>query len=226
MRPDGCLMHLGRNDLQVKIRGYRVEIAEIEMALLDIDAVKEAVVVPLEDVPDHKRLVAYIVPTTPPAPTVSALRGALAAKLPDYMIPSAFVLLDTLPLIGIGKVDRRALPAPGRARPDLANPYVPPRNPIEAGVCKVWAEMLDLEQVGIHDSFLELGGHSLLATRIVSRIRDMFHIEVPLRTLLVASTVAAMAVIMVQRQAEAFDPAELARVLAEVEGLPDEQSAR
>lgn len=226
MRPDGCLMHLGRNDLQVKIRGYRVEIAEIEMALLDIDAVKEAVVVPLEDVPDHKRLVAYIVPTTPPAPTVSALRGALAAKLPDYMIPSAFVLLDTLPLIGIGKVDRRALPAPGRARPDLANPYVPPRNPIEAGVCKVWAEVLDLEQVGIYDSFLELGGHSLLATRIVSRIRDMFHIEVPLRTLLLASTVAAMAVIMVQRQAEAFDPAELARVLAEVEGLPDEQSAR
>src|SRR5258706_10620315 len=131
MQSDGCLMHLGRLDFQVKIRGNRVEIAEIEMALLGLDAVKETVVVAREDIPGLKRLVAYIVPTSTPAPTASALRSALAVKLPDYMIPSAFVSLDALPLIGIGKVDRRALPEPAHSRPQLETPYVGARNELE-----------------------------------------------------------------------------------------------
>jgi amino acid adenylation domain-containing protein len=224
MQSDGCLTHLGRKDFQVKIRGYRVEIAEVEMALLDLDGVKEAVVVAREDVPGHKRLIAYIVPTGTPAPTTSEYRSALAAKLPDYMIPSVFVLMDSLPLIGIGKVDRRALPAPGRARPKLANPYVAPRTPIEAEVCQIWTELLDLEQVGIEDPFLDLGGHSLLATRIVSRLRETFHIEVPLQTLLEAATVAEMALLIVQHQAQRLDPAELASLLAAVEETPEKSA--
>jgi amino acid adenylation domain-containing protein len=220
IQADGCLIHLGRQDQQHKIRGYRVEIAEIETALLALGTVKEAVVVVRQDVPEQQRLVAYIVPATTPAPTVSTLRRTLAATLPDYMIPSAFMMLDTLPHIGIGKVDRQALPMPAASRPDLANPYVAPLTPIETAACRIWAEMLGLEQVGIHDHFMELGGHSLLATRIVSRLRDLFRVEVPLRALLEAPTVAEMAVRILSYQAEALDPVDIERWLAEIEILP------
>ncbi len=136
---DGRLVHLGRKDFQIKIRGYRIEAAEIEMALLDIAGIKEAVVVAREDLPSDlsasprtgKRLVAYVVPNRQPVPTVGELRRLLAVTLPDYMIPSAFVTLDALPLAPNGKVDRRGLPAPGRARPELGSIFVVPHTSVE-----------------------------------------------------------------------------------------------
>jgi acyl-coenzyme A synthetase/AMP-(fatty) acid ligase/acyl carrier protein len=216
MRPDGCLIYLGRQDSQVKIRGHRIELAEIEMALLDLDTVKEAVVVAQEDVPGHQRLVGYIVPAGPATPTVSALRQALAETLPAYMIPSAFVMLDRLPLIGIGKVDRRTLPAPSGARPELDTPFATPRTPVEAALARIWAETLGLTQVGIYDQFLALGGDSLLATQIIAQIINTFRVELSLRSLFEASTIADMAMLITQRQAERVGPEAIERMLTEL----------
>jgi acyl-coenzyme A synthetase/AMP-(fatty) acid ligase/acyl carrier protein len=197
MRPDGCLIHMGRKDFQVKIRGYRVEVAEIEEALLAIDSIKAAVVHARADDAGEQRLVAYVVPAAGVAPTVSELRRALTQTLPDYMMPSAFVFLETLPLSPTGKIDRRALPAPNHARPALNAPYVAPRTPTESDLARIWAEVLELEQVGVHDDFLDLGGDSLLATRILSRVIQTFRVELSIQALLAAPTVAQMAELIV-----------------------------
>ena len=219
MTPDGCLEHLGRKDFQVKIRGYRVEVAEIEIALQDTDGIKEAVVMSREDRPGNPRLVAYIVPARRPAPTVSQLRSSLAAKLPDYMVPSAFVNLDALPVLPNGRLDRLARPAPAGARPELETPFVAPRTPVEESLAEVWAGVLGLEEVGIHDNFLELGGDSLLASQVISRVISAFRVELPLRTLFEAPTVADMAVAITQSQAEGAKPEDIERLLAELEAL-------
>jgi acyl-coenzyme A synthetase/AMP-(fatty) acid ligase/acyl carrier protein len=221
LRPDGCLEHLGRKDFQVKIRGNRIDVLEIELSLLSLANVKEAVVVARQDQTGEPWLAAYVVPARQPAPTISALRRTLRGKFPDYMIPSAFVLLEALPVSPNGKVGLRALPAPARTRPELEAPFVAPRTSLEQGVARIWAEILGLEQVGINDQFLDLGGHSLLATRIVSRIRETFQVDIPLQSLLEAATVAEMAVLIGQRQADMLPQAELARLLAEVEELPE-----
>jgi amino acid adenylation domain-containing protein len=219
LRPDGCLEHLGRKNFQVKIRGYRIDIPEIELALLSVENIREAVVVARQDHAGEPSLVAYVVPASQPAPTVSELRRALQGRFPAYMIPSAFVPLETLPLTATGKVDRRALPAPASTRPELATPFVAPRMPLEERVARIWAETLGLEQVGVNDQFLDLGGHSLHATQIVSRIRETFQVDIPLQSLLDAATVADMAALIGRRRAYALSEAELARLLAEVEGL-------
>jgi amino acid adenylation domain-containing protein len=224
MLPDGCLVHLGRKDLQIKIRGNRVEPAEVEMALLGLDGVKEAVVVAGEDLSGNKRLVAYLVPNKQPAPSVSALRRALAGKLPDYMVPSAFVFLEALPLTPNGKIDRRALPAPSPSRPDLDISFVAPRTPIEEELARIWTEVLSVDQVGVHDSFFELGGHSLTATQVISRVISNFRVELPVQSLFEAPTVAEMAVIITQNQAAKVGQEELARMLAELEALSDEEA--
>ena len=192
MLPDGCLMAVGRKDFQVKIRGYRVEVAEVEMALLDHDAVKEAVVCAREDRPGDKRLVAYIVPAVQRVPDINELRGFLTGTLPDYMIPSTFVVLDTLPLAPNGKVNRRALPTPDTTRPNLKEAFVAPRTTVEKKLARIWSEALNREQIGTHDNFFVLGGYSLLATRVISRLRDTFHIEIPLRAIFEKPTVAGL----------------------------------
>ena len=222
--PDGCLALVGRQDFQVKVRGNRVEIAEIEMALLDLETVKEAVVVAREDVPDQKRLVAYVVPTRQPAPTVTSIRQELAEKLPDYMIPSAFVFLHALPVMGIGKVNRQALPDPGKSRPNLDTSFALPRSPVEEILAHIWAQVLALDRVGIHDNFFDLGGHSLAATRVVSRIIQEFQLEVPLQSLLQCPTVAALAAVINEYQEKKLDPVQLEQVLTEVESLSNEQA--
>jgi len=224
MLPDGCLVHLGRKDFQVKIRGYRVEIAEIEMTLLDHVAIKEAVVRLWEGRSGEQRLVAYLVPTGQQRPTVTELRRFLAEALPNYMIPSAFVMLDHLPLTPNGKLDRRALPAPGRLRPRLDNRYVAPRSPVEERLAEIWAQVLGLDQVGIYDNFFELGGHSLLATQVISRVINTFRVKVPLRSLFQAPTVADMAVVIVQNQLEKAESKDIDRMLAELEALSDEEA--
>ncbi|MFH9491983.1 amino acid adenylation domain-containing protein [Streptomyces halstedii] len=195
-RVDGTIDYLGRLDHQVKLRGYRIELAEIESVLLRQERVKDTVVVVREDQPGDQRLVAYAVPG-PAAGTPDELRRllrtALAEKLPDYMVPSAFVFMDALPRTPSGKTDRGALPAP-EARPGrAATAYVPPRDAEEKALCEVFAQVLNVPRVGIDDGFFALGGHSLLATRLVARIRGTLGVEVPVRALFEKQTVAELA---------------------------------
>ncbi|MGD0207573.1 MAG: amino acid adenylation domain-containing protein [Verrucomicrobiota bacterium] len=200
-RPDGNIEFLGRADHQVKIRGFRIELAEIEAVLGQHPAVREAVVLAQEtaakdlsaSLGTEKRLVAYVVAEREPLPTTTDLRHFLKEKLPEYMVPAVFVLLEALPLMPNGKVDRRALPSPDRSRPELDKAFVAPRTPTEELLAEIWAQLLDLERVGIHDNFFDLGGHSLLATQVVSRIRETFQVEIPLRRLFEVPTVAGLA---------------------------------
>jgi amino acid adenylation domain-containing protein len=189
-RPDGNIEFLGRIDQQVKVRGFRIELGEVEAALGRHDSVKEAVVAAREDPAGDKRLVAYVVPRTADPPTVTELRRFLLDRLPGYMVPSVFAFLGSLPLTATGKVDRRKLPAPERARPELEEGFVAPRNTIEEKLAVIWADVLGLERVGVHDSFFELGGHSLLATQVISRVRDAFQLELPLKQLFETPSVA------------------------------------
>jgi amino acid adenylation domain-containing protein len=191
--PDGCLEHLGRKDWQVKIRGHRIEVAEVERALLEMPAIAEAVVMSWEFNEGDARLVAYVVPEENSVIAVHELRCFLQAKLPEYMLPSTFVLLHALPLTPNGKIDRQALPPPNQSRPELETPFVAPRTAVETVLTGIWAEVLGVERVGIHDDFFELGGHSLLATQVVSRLHGVFRVELPLRSILEAPTVAALA---------------------------------
>jgi amino acid adenylation domain-containing protein len=186
-RADGTVEFLGRMDQQVKIRGFRVELGEIEAALRQEAGVAECAVVAREDVPGDRRLVAYLVGGA----DADALRAGLRRTLPDYMVPSAFVFLDQLPLTPNGKVDRRALPAPEAAADEAS--YVAPRTPVEEVLAELWAELLRAERVGVTENFFALGGHSLLATRMVSRVRELFGVELPLRALFEGPTVAELA---------------------------------
>jgi amino acid adenylation domain-containing protein len=207
----GNIVFLGRIDDQVKIRGYRVEPGEIAAVLLHHPAVREAVVLAREDTIGDKRLVAYVVSNKETADSgqrtgtdasafstrnsslTTELCSYLKQKLPDYMVPAAFVLLDALPLAPHGKLDRRALPAPDTFRPELDSTFVGPRTPAEETIAQIWAAILRLDEIGVNDNFFELGGHSLLATQVVSRIRDAFHIALPLRLIFEAPTVAGLA---------------------------------
>jgi acyl carrier protein len=219
--PDGHLEHVGRKDLQVKVRGFRVETAEVEGALASLDAVREAAVVVQEDGPGEARLVAYVALAASPGPTVTALRRLLAERLPPHMVPSVFVPIERLPLMPSGKVDRRALPRPDRSRPALERLLVAPRTPVEAAVASIWREVLNLDAVGVHDPFVELGGHSLLAARIVTRLLEDFHLDLPPRLLLETDTVAGLATVVTQQLAESRERAAVERWLAEVERDPD-----
>ncbi|KAF1710075.1 type I polyketide synthase [Pseudoxanthomonas kalamensis DSM 18571] len=170
--PDGTLEYLGRQDFQVKIRGYRIELGEIEAQLMAVPGVREAGVLAREDSPGLKRLVAYYSPRDPAESiSVDALRSHLSAQLPEYMLPVAYVEMASLPLSPNGKLDRRALPAPGRQRPDWLGAYEPPQSDTEAALCRILAETLDLEKIGRHDNFFDLGGTSLLAARALEQIR-------------------------------------------------------
>ncbi len=192
-RADGSLEFLGRLDDQVKLRGFRIELGEIEAALRQFPGVTQSVVLLREDHPGDPRLVGYYIPSDQRALAHADLTRHLREKLPDYMVPSAYVPLARLPLTPNGKVDRRALPAPGRDRPDLATGYVAPRNALEAQLAAIWVEVLGAERVGVHDNFFELGGHSLSATRIVSKLRGVLHVEMPLRTVFETPTIAGLA---------------------------------
>jgi acyl carrier protein len=177
----------------VKIRGYRVETEEVEGALSLYPGIRQAVVVAREVGPGDLLLVAYVV-TAGEAGDSEALRRFLRRQLPEYMVPSVFVTLESLPLTSSGKVDRRALPAPEGARPSSRVPYVAPRTPTEETIAALCAGVLSVETVGVHDDFFgQLGGHSLLATRLISRVRDRLGVEIPLRRFFEAPTVAGLA---------------------------------
>jgi hypothetical protein len=204
-RADGTLEFLGRLDHQVKVRGFRIELGEIEASLARHPAVREVVVVAREDRRGDPRLVAYV--ASPDDASALDLRTFVARWLPDYMVPDTVVVLPALPVTANGKIDRRALPEPGpsaRERPSTA-----PRTPTEEMVAAVWAGVLDLERVGTQESFFELGGHSLLATQVVSRLRAAFGVDVPVRWIFEAPTVAGLAARV-----------DAARVAAPVESVP------
>ncbi|WP_138497554.1 amino acid adenylation domain-containing protein [Nostoc sp. PA-18-2419] len=197
---DGNIEFLGRIDHQVKIRGFRIELGEIEAVLSQHPALTQTLVIVREDVPGDKGLVAYIVASSEQIPTQVELRQFLQGRLPEYMIPSYFVLLDTLPLNPNGKIDRRALPAPDISDLDLSTNFVLPQNPTEKVLANIWAKVLRLEQIGIHNNFFELGGHSLLATQVMSRVRQAFGIEIPLQLLFENPTIANLAQALAQNQ--------------------------
>jgi amino acid adenylation domain-containing protein len=187
---EGEIDFIGRTDFQVKVRGFRIELGEIEAALRTHPAVADAVCVARAD-EGGARLIAYVVAPAAGAELPEALRAHLKARLPDYMVPAATVVLDAFPLTPNGKLDRKALPAPEYAAD--ADRYVAPRTPVEEVLAEIWAEVLRLERVGVQESFFDLGGHSLLATRVVSRIREVFGVEVPLRALFAGPTVSELA---------------------------------
>ncbi|HWN42454.1 MAG TPA: non-ribosomal peptide synthetase, partial [Thermoanaerobaculia bacterium] len=216
----GEIEFLGRADNQVKLRGFRIELGEIETALTAHPEVETAVVLAREDVPGDRRLVAYVVPAPEQAPDVAELRGFLALRLPAYMVPTAFVLLPGLPLTANGKVDRRALPAPGLSQ-GAAEP-IPPRTPLEREVAKVWREVLGVERIGVDDNFWELGGHSLLATKVLSRLCDSLGLDMPLQSLFEAPTLAGFAQSVGNHiLASSGTEPELGDLLDELEGLSE-----
>jgi amino acid adenylation domain-containing protein len=192
-RVDGELEFVGRVDGQVKLRGYRVELGEIESVLMEHGEVREAVVVVRADEGGDKRLVAYLTSANGEGVRIAELRGYLEERLPGYMMPSAFVVLDELPLTSNGKVDRRALPAPEKPEADAPDSYDKPESQVEEILAGVWADVLKLERVSGSDNFFDLGGHSLLATQVISRLREVFDIELPLRVIFENPTVGEMA---------------------------------
>jgi amino acid adenylation domain-containing protein len=191
--PDGVLDFLGRIDHQVKIRGFRIEPGEIEAALRDCANVREAIVMAREDRPGEKRLVAYVVPCAEPAPTGESLRAALAATLPEHMLPSAWVFLAQWPLGPHGKIDRAALPAPSADRAALAGAYVAPRDAAERALAAIWAGVLGLGRVGVDDNFFALGGHSLAVVRVIALVRSRLGRQVRIQDFLAHQTVARLA---------------------------------
>jgi len=194
--PDGNIEYLGRLDHQVKLRGFRIELGEIEAALDSHPGVQQSVVIAREDEPNDKRLVAYIQQRADSSPSIADLRAHLKNDLPDYMVPSAFVFLDELPLTTSGKIDRKALPAPDEQRVERKAEAVAPRDPLEQMLTQLWSKVLKVKPIGLNDNFFELGGHSLLAVRIITEIEKGYHKRLPLATLLQAQTIAALAEVL------------------------------
>ena len=223
---DGNIEYIGRVDHQVKIRGFRVELGEVASVVNKHPEVEDSVVLAREDRPDDKRMVAYVVLRRKPAIEIHELYRFLKQRLPDYMLPSAFVILDSLPLTPSGKIDRLALPAPGQTRPKPEDSYVAPRTPIEESLAGIWCKILNLDKVGIYDNFFDLGGHSLFATQVISRVISEFRVKVPLRSLFRAPTVADMAAAIVQKQIEKTETEGIEHMLAELEALSDEEARK
>jgi amino acid adenylation domain-containing protein len=235
--PDGTLNVLGRRDRQVKLRGYRIELGEIEASLRQHPAVREAVVLAREYAPHDTRLVAYVVPTNEddgrltiddgrpselssivnrPSSMIDELRDFLKERLPDYMVPSAFVTLDALPLTPSGKLDHRALPAPDGTSSEQQAGFVAPRTPTEATLAQIWAEVLGLEQVGVHDDFFGLGGHSLSATRAIVRANQTLDVSLSVRILFLQPTVEKLATMIDNARAVSASDEAVAQRIADL----------
>jgi amino acid adenylation domain-containing protein len=213
-RADGSLDFLGRLDHQVKVRGFRIELGEVEAALRDQPGVRDAVVVAREDERGGRRLVAYVVPDGAADDLPGGLGRGLRRRLPDFMVPSAFVVLDELPVTGSGKLDVAALPPPHGGRPAVATAFAPPQGPLEEALVGIWRDVLRVDRVGLHDDFFELGGHSLLATQLIARLNDAFAVELPLRALFEGATVAELALAVEEA------------LVRQIEALPEDEAQR
>jgi len=221
--PDGCLVFLGRKAFQFKIRGYSVSGLEVKTAMESIPGIRETFLIARDDRPGDTRLVAYVVRESGAGITISSLRRSLAERLPDYMIPSVFVFMDELPLTPNGKIDRKALPVPDTERLYPEDTFVAPRTPIEEILAGIWGDVLGLKKVGIHDNFFELGGHSLLATQVMSRLRKVFAVEIPLRTLFESPTVEKLALSLLQRDGDRQKVEQRAALLLSVADLSEDE---
>lgn len=225
-RSSGELEFLGRLDHQVKLRGLRIEPGEIEAALTSHQDVKRSIVL-LRGAATDQRLVAHLTTRGQLPPSVGELRRYLLDRLPDHMVPSAFVLMEEFPLQPSGKLDRAALPDPAADRPELSGAYVEPTAPLEWVLAGIWAEVLELDRVGVADDFFDLGGHSLLVTQAVSRIRDLFRVDFSIRSFLAASTVLALAGQIRSAAAEAgMDADRTADLILQVSGMDADQVTR
>ena len=220
---DGRIEFLERVDHQTKIRGYRIELGEIEGVLEQIPGVDQVVVAAREDEQGEKRLVAYIVGDAQELQNISDLRDFVTAKLPDYMIPSAFVLMESFPLTPNGKIDRKSLPAPEQRRPGLREGYVAPANATQELLAAIWADVLRVEQVGVYDNFFELGGDSLIGTQVILRVQELFQVELPLRILFSHASVALLAEwVEANASPESDEMARVASILEALERMPAE----
>ncbi|MFZ5918976.1 MAG: amino acid adenylation domain-containing protein [Chloroflexota bacterium] len=202
-RADGEIEFLGRMDHQVKVRGFRIELGEIEAVLHQVASVREAAVLARQDAPGDKRLVAYLVLAEGHAGVVDDLRAHIQKKLPQYMVPSAFVILERMPLTPSGKLDRRALPAPDGARVDGKRALVPPRDALELQLTLIWEDILGTRPIGVKDNFFELGGHSLLAVRLVAQVQQKLGKTLPLVALFRQPTIEHLAAVLRQEEADA-----------------------
>ncbi|MEP7019523.1 MAG: amino acid adenylation domain-containing protein [Pseudonocardiales bacterium] len=220
--PDGNVEFLGRADEQVKIRGYRVEPGEIAEALRQHDKVAQAAVVAAPDKNGDLRLVGYVVGSVTTASDVEDLRAHLSARLPEHMVPSLIVPIDAIPLMPNGKLDKAALPAPETAALGSGTDYVAPSTPTEETLAGIWADVLGLDRVGVHEDFFMLGGHSLLATQVIARILGACDVQLPLHSLFTTPTVAGLAAVVDSLRPS--DDADLADLLAELEGMSDEDA--
>jgi thioesterase domain-containing protein len=216
----GKLAYVGRVDAQVKLRGFRIELGEIEAALAEHEAVRECTVVASPDANGETKLLAYLVAgRQQPAPSVTALREFLKEKLPEYMIPASFTMLDAMPLTPNGKIDRKALPAPDQARPEMGQEFIAPRNPAEQIVAGIWEELLDVRPVGVRDDFFSLGGHSLLAVRLMARIQASFGQYLPLASLFQGATIEKLASLL-HEQPHDHGTSALVAIQPNGDGLP------
>jgi len=224
--PDGSIVFAGRKDFQVKVRGFRVELAEIEAALSHHSAVRENVVVLRKHDSGDSSLAAYVVLNAEQAASEIDFRAFLKQALPEYMLPAAFVVLESLPLTASGKLNRRALPEPKdfRGQPKVAS--AAPQTTVEKLLAKIWSDLLAVKEPGVNDNFFELGGHSLLATQIISRIRSTFRVQLPLHSFLETPTVSGLAEKISQCPVVETEDQEMARLLQELEGLSDEEAER
>ena len=222
-RRDGVIEYLGRIDQQVKIRGFRIELGEIEAALNRHPHVAEAVVLARHDVPGDTRLVAYLVPQHNQEISPNDVRVFLRELLPEYMVPTVFLTLRALPLTPNGKIDRAALPAPGSNGVSLEEAYVAPRNVLEEVIATIWIETLGIKRVGIHDNFFEVGGHSLLAMQVISRIREEFQVELPVRSFFDGMTVERLAQSILEREPVPGQSEKIARTLKAIAEMPEEE---
>ena len=195
---DGNIEFLGRIDYQIKIRGHRIELGEIEAAMEKNPDVKQAVILAIDETPENKKLVAYITPSNQHAPDIENARDLLREQLPDYMLPSAIMVMDSFPLTPNGKIDRKALPKPGAADMTSLRPFVEPKTATEIKLAEIWSDVLGLEKIGVSDNFFQLGGHSLLATKVLSRIKSVLETEIPLRSLFEFATIAELAPVIDQ----------------------------
>ncbi|TYP15978.1 non-ribosomal peptide synthase/polyketide synthase [Xenorhabdus doucetiae] len=221
-RPDGNIDYLGRNDFQVKLRGFRIELGEIEARLMQCDGVREAVVLAREDEPDQKRLVAYLLPREGCELIPAELRQQLTQHLADYMLPSAFVVLDTFPLTPNGKLDRRAFPAPDSSAV-VTRDYEPPQGQIETDLAQIWQELLELERISRHDHFFELGGHSLMAVRLITRIRSRFLVNISLTELFSSPKLVEQAAIIFSAQMGAVGENEIESLQSDLDSMSAEE---
>jgi acyl-coenzyme A synthetase/AMP-(fatty) acid ligase/acyl carrier protein len=204
-RADGAIEFIGRRDHQVKIRGFRIEIGEIESELLAVPGVRDAVVLCREDTPGEKQLVAYVVPAAGETLSRDDVRAALRERLPEYMCPSFVVPLDAMPLNRNGKIDRAALPAPDTGAAATGD-HVAPRTGTERTLATIWADVLRIDRVGVHDNFFyDLGGHSLVATRVVGRVRERFGVDLPLAAIFDHPTIAELAGLLDQEEREEIE---------------------